>query len=150
MVIWLYIHIHDGLLSNVINTIGETSSLQLSRISPILLYDFDKFEQTIKEGHRVWKEKGFSSSVLTCKNFDLPLNHDTRNKKYFWRRSEPDINWCCLRWSAIIYGWCMKIREVNENCMGKQDALGHIAHMSNIGIENQLNGTIIHKIRTMW
>lgn len=52
MVIWLYIHIHDGLLSNVINTIGETSSLQLS-ISPILLYDFDKFEQTKKEGHRV-------------------------------------------------------------------------------------------------
>lgn len=72
-----------------------------------------------KEGYWVWKEKGFSFLVFICKNFDLFLNYDICNKKYFLGWFELDINWCCLRWSVIIYGWCMKIREVNENCMGK-------------------------------
>lgn len=78
MVIWISLQIHVGIISNVINTIGAPT---FHGLAPILSWFWYNLSKRKKGGIECEKRRDIGSSVL--KNFDLPLNHDTCNKKYF-------------------------------------------------------------------
>lgn len=82
MVIWLSLQIHVGIISNVINTTGvNVIAPTFHGLAPILSWFWYNLSKRKKGGIECEKRRDTGSSVL--KNFDLPLNHDTCNKKYF-------------------------------------------------------------------